>query len=146
MREKSLLNILLVFLAVYAGTALSVRAQALTADAGPPSAEVCEGDGLVLGGDPSASGGTGFYSISWTSNPAGFTSQASNPVVTPTEDTDYILTVVDSDGDIDIDVISVTINPRTDPADLDIVFDPDANSYSVDSEPVDLSFTVGGGA
>lgn len=146
MREKSLLNILLVFLAVYSGTALSVRAQAVMADAGPPSAEVCEGDGLVLGGDPSASGGTGFYSISWTSNPAGFTSQASNPVVTPTEDTDYILTVVDSDGDIDIDVISVTINPRTDPSDLDIVFDPDANSYSVDSEPVDLSFTVGGGA
>jgi hypothetical protein len=120
-------------------------AQALTADAGPPTAQVCEGDGLVLGGEPSASGGSGFYSISWTSDPPGFTSQESNPVVTPTEDTDYILTVVDSDGGVDFDMISVTIKPRTDPDDLDIVFDPDANSYSIDSDPVDLSYTVGGG-
>lgn len=145
MSEKSLLNILLISIALCTGTALSGIAQPLTADAGPPSEQVCEGDGLVLGGDPSASGGTGFYSISWTSNPPGFTSQASNPVVTPTEDTDYILTVVDSDGTIDIDMISVTIKPRTDPDDLDIVFDPDANSYSIESDPVDLSYTVGGG-
>ncbi|MDV3309695.1 MAG: PKD domain-containing protein [Cyclobacteriaceae bacterium] len=145
MSEKSLLNALLISIVLCAGTALSGMAQPLTADAGPSSAQVCEGDGLVLGGDPSAYGGTGFYSISWTSNPPGFTSQASNPVVTPDEDTDYILTVMDSNGDIDIDVISVTIKPRTDPSDLDIVFNPDANSYSVESGPVDLSFTVGGG-
>src|SRR5690606_10174344 len=49
------------------------------------------------------------------------------------------------DGAIDIDIISVTIKPRTDPEDLDIVFNPAANSYSIESGPVNLSFTVGGG-
>src|SRR5690606_24309644 len=104
MSEKSLLNVLLISIVLCAGTALSGMAQPLTADAGPSSAQVCEGDGLVLGGDPSACGGTGFYSISWTSNPPGFSSQASQRVVTPVEDTDYILTVMDSNGDIEIDV------------------------------------------
>lgn len=132
-------------LALGLGIAFVGKAQPLTADAGPNSAEVCDGDGIVLGGNPTATGGTGFYSISWTSTPAGFTSYASNPVVNPTEDTDYIVTIVDSNGDIDIDIISVTVNMRTDPEDLDIVFDPDANSYSVEAGPVDLSYTVGGG-
>jgi PKD repeat protein len=145
MREKSLLNVLLLSVALCAITAMSSMAQPVVADAGPSTAEVCEGDGLVLGGSPTASGGTGYYSIVWASNPPGFFSQASNPVVTPTENTTYIVTVTDSDGDTDIDFINVTINPRTDPDDLDIVFNPDANSYSIDSPPVDLSFTVGGG-
>ena len=117
----------------------------VVADAGPNNAEVCEGDGIVLGGEPTASGGSGFYSISWTSNPGGFSSNDSNPVVNPEEDTDYIVTVTDSDMNIDIDVISVTVNPRTDPSDLDIILNPDANSYSVEDAPVNLSYTVGGG-
>lgn len=131
-------------LALCVGVVFASRAQ-LTADAGPNSAEVCEGDGIVLGGDPTASGGTGYYSIAWSSNPGGFTSSASNPVVNPTVDTDYIVTIMDSNGDIDFDVISVTVNPRTDPEDLDIIFDPDENSYSIEEDPVDLSYTVGGG-
>jgi PKD repeat protein len=145
MREKFLLNILLLSIALCTVAAISSVAQPVVADAGPPTAEVCEGDGLVLGGSPTASGGTGYYSIIWTSNPPGFFSQASNPVVTPEENTVYMVTVTDSDGETDIDFISVTINSRTDPADLDIVFNPDANSYSIDSPPVDLSFTVDGG-
>lgn len=145
MGKKSLLNIILLTSILCTGPALHSMAQALEADAGPSNVQVCEGDGLVLGGDPTASGGTGYYSIYWTSDPAGFTSTASNPVVTPTEDTDYVLTVMDSDGAIDIDIISVTIKPRTDPEDLDIVFNPAANSYSIESGPVNLSFTVGGG-
>lgn len=125
--------------------AASVSQAQPVADAGPPMAEVCEGDGFVLGGDPTASGGSGFYMISWSSNPAGFSSSASNPVVTPAENTVYTVTVLDSDGGFDIDVINVKVNPRTDPADLDIVFTPDANSYSIEDDPVDLSYTVGGG-
>lgn len=132
-------------LALCLGIIFAAQAQPVTANAGPNNAEVCDGDGIVLGGQPTASGGTGFYSISWTSNPAGFTSDASNPVVNPDEDTDYIVTVTDSDGGVDIDVISVTVNPRTNPSDLDIVLNPDANSYSVDDDPVNLSYTVGGG-
>lgn len=132
-------------LALSLGIAFAGQAQQLTADAGPNSVEVCDGDGIVLGGNPTATGGTGFYSISWTSNPAGFTSYASNPVVNPTEDTNYIVTIVDSNNDVDIDVIFVTVNPRTNPEDLDIIFDPDANSYSVEAGPVDLSYTVAGG-
>src|SRR5690606_27978338 len=100
----------------------------VVADAGPNNAEVCEGDGIVLGGEPTASGGSGFYGCSCTSHPAGVASNASNPVGNPEEDTDYIVTVTDSDMNIDIDVISITVNPRTDPSDLDIVLNPDANS------------------
>lgn len=45
-----------------------------------------------------ASGGTGTYTYSWTSVPAGFTSALQNPVVSPTVTTQYIVTVNDGAG------------------------------------------------
>ena len=54
MREKFLLNILLLSIALCTVAAISSVAQPVVADAGPPTAEVCEGDGLVLGGSPTA--------------------------------------------------------------------------------------------
>jgi hypothetical protein len=42
-----------------------------------------------------AAGGSGTFTYSWTSIPAGFTSDLQNPVVTPTETTKYIATVDD---------------------------------------------------
>lgn len=145
MSAQAFIRYVILLLTVSVGVQYAGHAQPLTANAGPNNAEVCEGDGIVLGGQPTAIGGTGFYSISWTSNPPGFFSDASNPMVNPEDDTDYIVTVADSNGDIDIDVISVTVNPRTDPSDLDIVLNPDANAYSIDDPPVNLSYTVDGG-
>ena len=45
-----------------------------------------------------ASGGSGNYTYSWTSNPAGFTSTQQNPVVSPTVTTQYTVTANDGAG------------------------------------------------
>jgi len=45
-----------------------------------------------------ASGGTGTYTYSWTSVPAGFTSASQNPVVSPAVTTQYNVTVSDGTG------------------------------------------------
>jgi hypothetical protein len=68
--------------------------QALTAHPGS-NKSICEGGSTVIGGTPAATGGSGFYQLSWT-GPNGFTSSLSNPTVT-TAGT-YILTVKDHLG------------------------------------------------
>jgi len=55
-------------------------------------------------------GGTGNYTFSWTSQPAGFTSSLQFPTVNPTISTQY--TVVVNDGNATLsDFASVTVNP-----------------------------------
>lgn len=57
-----------------------------------------------------ASGGSGDYTYSWTSNPPGWTSSIPNPVVNPTNNTDYIIEV--SDGyNTTSTTVAVTVNP-----------------------------------
>lgn len=63
------------------------------ASANPGS--ICRGEQTQLQGQ--AYGGTGEYTYSWTSNPAGFTSTLSNPVVNPVQTTVYFLTVDDGE-------------------------------------------------
>jgi hypothetical protein len=58
----------------------------------------------------SASGGSGSYTYSWTSLPAGFTSTQQNPLVWPTETTQYFVTVSDGSGTVQGDV-TVTVTP-----------------------------------
>ena len=53
-------------------------------------------------------GGSGFYSYSWTSNPAGFISTDPNPLVLPTETTTYYLEV-STFNNIAIESKSVTV-------------------------------------
>lgn len=68
--------------------------------------EVCEGESTQLNG--TAVGGTGSYTYTWTSLPAGFNSTEQNPIVTPTETTQYILDV--NDGLVSIyDTVLVTM-------------------------------------
>lgn len=68
---------------------------------------ICLGDDVALGGAPVA--GT-FYT--WTSNPPGFTSNGSNPVVTPAVSTTYILATANSVCPISsFDSIRVTVLP-----------------------------------
>ena len=72
----------------------SVMPLAVVATANPTS--------IILGAtsqlNATASGGTGTYTYSWTSVPAGFTSALQNPVVSPTVTTQYIVTVNDGAG------------------------------------------------
>ncbi|RLD46249.1 MAG: hypothetical protein DRI88_07820, partial [Bacteroidetes bacterium] len=75
--------------------------------AGTP-AEICVGETVQLNAD--ASGGTGSYTYSWTSDPAGFTSDEQNPVVTPEVTTTYMVEV--SDGEqLTNGEVAITVNP-----------------------------------
>jgi autotransporter-associated beta strand protein len=83
---------------------------AVVANAGVDTS-LCDGQNVTLGGSPSATGGNGTYTYSWTSVPPGFTSTQSNPVVTPTLGvTTYELQVTDAFGCTDSDQIDVTVN------------------------------------
>ena len=56
-----------------------------------------------------ATGGSGTYTYSWTSVPAGFTSNVQNPTVTPTVNTKYVASI--SDGTLTkTDTVPVTVN------------------------------------
>jgi hypothetical protein len=82
----------------------------LTADAGPDR-DLCESQSTILGGNPPGFGGTGFISYSWTSSPAGFSSNSPNPSVSPTVTTTYTLTVSDNTGATDNSSVTVTVFP-----------------------------------
>ena len=68
---------------------------------------ICTGSSVQL--DALASEGTGTYSYSWSSNPAGFSSTLKNPVVTPSLSTDYIVEVNDG-ANTASDTVLVTVN------------------------------------
>lgn len=63
----------------------------ITASATP--ANYCIGDSSAL--LAFAYGGSGTYTYSWSSDPAGFSSNLPNPVVVPTETTKYMVTISD---------------------------------------------------
>jgi hypothetical protein len=69
----------------------------------------CVGVNNTLGASPTASGGTGSYGYSWSSNPAGFNSTSANPVVSPSTTTTYTLTVTDGNGCQSTDNVTITI-------------------------------------
>jgi gliding motility-associated-like protein len=55
--------------------------------------EICQGESVQLSAN--ASGGSGAYNFTWSSNPAGFTSSEENPVVSPDVKTKYTVEVND---------------------------------------------------
>lgn len=69
-------------------------------------AVVCAGDPTTL--SPGAGGGSGDYSYTWSSDPAGFSSSLQNPVVAPEVTTTYHVSVFDgyitAEGDITVNV------------------------------------------
>lgn len=75
---------------------------------------VCQGESSQL--DATPSGGSGSYTYSWTSDPAGFTSTDPNPVVTPDETTIYFVEVDDGESTVDG---SVTVVVMTEPGQPD---------------------------
>jgi hypothetical protein len=68
---------------------------------------ICLGSSTQL--NALASGGSGVYTYSWTSVPAGFTSTLSNPVVSPLVNTTYNVTVNDGSSNVTGNV-AVTVN------------------------------------
>lgn len=69
---------------------------------------ICPGETTQL--HANASGGSGSYTYSWTSNPAGFTSTVANPTVSPAVNTNYLLSVFD--GQITLqDEVFVQVGP-----------------------------------
>lgn len=76
-----------------------------TATATPPV--ICSGQSSQLNVVPA--GGSGTYTYSWTSVPAGFASTLQNPVVAPNMTTQYTVTVSDGTGSVDA-FTSVTVN------------------------------------
>lgn len=66
---------------------------------------VCEGSGFQL----TATGGTNY---SWTASDGTFSSQQHSPIVYPTLETDYFITVVDANGCSKTDTVNVAITPN----------------------------------
>jgi len=78
-----------------------------TADAGA-DAVIISGESVVIGGTPTASGGTLSYTYSWTPTTLNDTSIA-NPTASPAVTTTYTVTVTDSNGCTDSDDVTVTV-------------------------------------
>jgi large repetitive protein len=66
----------------------------LTALINPTPGEICFGQSTVLNAVPS--GGSGNYTFTWSSNPAGFTSNIEDPTVSPAVTTTYLLSIYDN--------------------------------------------------
>lgn len=88
----------------------SGRAQTLSASAGADQS-VCTGDTAVLGGNPSASGGSAPYTYSWQPTSGLDDPAAANPNVTPASPGSYTLTVTDALGNSIKDVVLVSLVP-----------------------------------
>jgi len=69
--------------------------------------QVCMGNNTALLAN--ASGGSGTYTYSWGSVPAGFTADVQNPTATPTETTKYYCDV-DDGTQVKTDTVLVTVN------------------------------------
>lgn len=72
---------------------------------------ICSGQSSQL--NAGATGGSGTYTYTWTSNPAGFTSNVANPVVNPTVTTIYYIEVTDG---INTATDDVTVTVETTPS------------------------------
>ncbi len=102
------------------------------ARAGRPDA-ICEGDGITLGGSPSAQCGVIGYTYSWLPITGLDDPSSPNPIASPIETTRYILTVTDGASAVAKDTTIVFVDPR--PA--------DANA-GPDQEICDLATFVSG--
>ncbi len=84
----------------------SVDLLTVNVDADP--GDICAGEDVAL--SALANYGTGNYTYSWTSVPAGFTSTEQNPMDTPTETTTYFCEVNDGEATVNGSV-EVIVNP-----------------------------------
>jgi hypothetical protein len=100
---------------------------------------VCFPDSSQL--DVVAYGGSGNYVYSWTSIPAGFTSNLRNPVVHPQDTTKYAITVIDG-AQVRHDTVTVTvIFPPTAFAGNDTTVCSNVTSFPVHGQAANALFT-----
>ncbi|MGV6829412.1 MAG: GEVED domain-containing protein [Flavobacteriales bacterium] len=114
----------------------------LDATATVDDSNLCNGSSTTLHANPT--GGTGTYSYSWTSNPAGFNSTDQNPTVSPTVNTTY--TVVVDDG---VDTISSSVSvtlvdvpglPDTPSGEIELCQDAPTNNYTTNDVATATSY------
>jgi len=79
-----------------------------TANAGADT-EIIEGGSVVIGGSPTASGGTAPYTYSWTPTTGLNNAGIANPTASPSVTTTYTVTVTDSNGCTDDADVTVTL-------------------------------------
>ena len=79
----------------------------LVVDAGTDG-PICAGTPVPIGGSPTASGGVGSYTYSWTNGASLSSTTVANPSATISGPETYILTVTDSIGCSGVDTLSVT--------------------------------------
>ncbi|MCA6073337.1 PKD domain-containing protein [Fulvivirga sedimenti] len=92
------------------GTQVDVLVEpALVVDAGT-DVEVCNGLGVAIGGTPTATGGDGSYTYSWTPTTGLDDASLANPTATPSVTTNYTVTVTDGNGCAVSDAVLVTVN------------------------------------
>ncbi len=104
----------------YAQTFNITEPDALLAYAGD-SLFTCPGTGIVLGGSPTVTGGTGPYSYQWN-NPSDLSSDTvSNPTANPSVSTNYTLLVSDANGCTSSSTAIVTLNANMSLAQPDVI-------------------------
>lgn len=97
-------------------------------DAGP-DIEGCAQGTFVLGGNPTASGGSGSYTYDWGNSAI---DNVANPEASPNVTTTYVLTVTDENGCTATDDVTLMINPRFDveiSGDFELCQGPEAISF-----------------
>jgi hypothetical protein len=81
------------------------------ADAGPDTA-ICPGSCVLLGGDPTGTGGTGTYTYMWTPAASLCADNIPNPIACPDSATTYTVFVIDSvTGCAGTDQVTITFVP-----------------------------------
>jgi gliding motility-associated-like protein len=91
------------------GVTVTVTGDALTASPAVTPATICAGESVQL--NANAGGGSGTYSYTWSSVPAGFSSTLANPTATPQVSTTYTVMVNDGFNTI-IRQVSVNVYPQ----------------------------------
>ncbi|MEM9929952.1 MAG: hypothetical protein AAF840_09050, partial [Bacteroidota bacterium] len=116
-------------------TTLSEGQAMPVADAGN-DAEVCAGESVQIGGNPTATDGVQPYTYAWSPTEGLDDPSLANPTVTPLATATYTVTITDANGNTDEDEVAVTVNA------LPVVtFDP-VDPLCVNSGELDLTSFV----
>ncbi|HMP83564.1 MAG TPA: cadherin-like domain-containing protein, partial [Verrucomicrobiota bacterium] len=81
----------------------------LVADAGSDQS-ICPSGSVGIGGSPTASGGSGGYTYSWSPATGLDNANIANPTASPASTTEYTVTVTDASGCTAQDSVTVTVN------------------------------------
>lgn len=104
--------------------------------------QICMGETTQLMASPA--GGTGTYTYIWTSDPEGFTSTEQNPMVNPSVNTTYTVSVSDGDFTNETEVMVVVFdNPVVDLGPDEILCGENQFSLNADNEGASFLWSTG---